>query len=296
MAHGRTDYDKLKQRFLQRQRQASSDGQWFKPEAGRYRVRVLPPPPNHNMWYMEYGVHYGLTNEAGDFETITCPRLTIKKPCPICEFTRGLWRTGIETDQQIARKFGVKKRFVSNVLVLTQSQSDVRMWAYGPTVHGQLEEHCITPDGAIIPIDDPDNGINMKVAVTIKTTGDGTFPNYIVSPEPQAVPLPDPTALSRLHDFVTIITGNLKSYDEIRSVLNSGEGTSGGSSDVSSTETVDRTPEPEAPTTQVTTEETVEETVNATTGQGQGQAQGQARPTQEELVRRAKAAMQKRGG
>lgn len=277
---GKTDYDKLREKFLARQRAQIDDQSWFKPETGRYRVRILPPTENHDLWYLDYGVHYGLTNVEGDFETVTCPRLTQKQPCPICNFTKGLWRKNTDADQALARKFGAKKRYVSNVIVLSSSASEVKMWAYGPQVLNQLEEHCISQDGSVIPIDDPQKGTNMKVTVTQQSTPDGVFPNYIVSPESVQSVLPDMSVLGKRHDIVGIIHGRVRPLDELRSLLEN----SGGEPNppISKPEMASQETQSAGP------EEVIEETEDAPP------EKSPARTSTEELVKRAREVLRQK--
>lgn len=300
MAFGKTDYTKLREKYLSRQASSVDDTKWFKPEVGRYRIRILPPPENHNLWYLDYGVHYGFSNAEGNFETITCPKLTLKKPCPICEFTKGLWKKNTEADIVIARKFGAKKRFISNVVIMNNSMTEVRMWAYGPMVLGQLEEHCVTAKGDVVPIDDPQNGVNMKLIVTQKNTPEGNFPNYQVAPEYPPMPLEDKSVLGKLHDIVTIIQSRVKSHDEIRAILE--VGTIGGESDEpaapahTAKTAVEEEPAKQSVSADKVTgsdddEEIIEETSHASAPES---GKAPARPSQEELVRRAREALAKR--
>lgn len=300
MAFGKTDYGKLREKYLARQASSVDDTKWFKPEAGRYRIRILPPPENHNLWYLDYGVHYGFSNSEGNFEAITCPKLTLKKPCPICEFTKELWKKNTEADIAIARKFGGKKRYISNVVIMNTSISEVRMWAYGPQVLTQLEEHCVTSKGDVVPIDDPQNGMNMKLIVTQKNTPEGNFPNYQVTPEYPPMPLEDKSVLGKLHDIVTIIQSRVKSRDEIRAILE--VGTVGAESEEpappahTAKTAAEEEPAKSASAAASATgsddeEEIIEETPHASAPES---GKAPARPSQEELVRRAREALAKR--
>jgi hypothetical protein len=306
---GKTNYDKIKNRFQQRQKaQGDIDDRWWKPTEGRHRFRILPPPDSFDAWYMEYGVHYGLTTAEGNFETITCPRLTVKKPCPICEFTRGLWRTGFDKDKDLARKIGGKERAVSNVLVYppsTQQKAEVKLWGYGTrggtSVMEQLEEHCMGQDGTVVPIDDPIRGMNMKLNVTMKATEKGTFPNYMVTPELPPGPLADKNVLTNLHDFVKIIHEKVKSYDEIRTILlGTNPEADGGHVATTSTTPAEETVEPseQAPASSVTVgadEEVIEPINEPEVKHGKtSEGSGEARPSQSDLIQRAKAQLAKR--
>src|SRR3990172_3711326 len=308
MGFGKTDYGKLREKYLARQQQGVDDTKWFKPEQGRYRFRILPPPENYNLWYLDYGVHYGFSNSEGNFEALTCPRLTKGERCPICEFTKGLWKKNAEADIAIARKFGVKKRFVSNIVIVSNGPLDVRMWAYGPQVLQQLEEHCVTSSGDVVPIDDPVKGVNMKLVVTQKNTPERNFPNYLVTPELPAMAIPDKGALDKLHDIVTTIHSRVKSFDELRSILEAGVVGENDSEPPAPTATPKSSEEEEgahsapakpakaAPQTAPVDdgdEEIVQETSHGTSAEG-NEGKTAPRPTQEELARRARDVLAKR--
>lgn len=302
---GKTDYAKLHKRFVDQQRRQAEmdDDRWLKlqtPQVGSaavtYRMRFMPPPDGFDSWYMEYGVHYQIKNEAGQFTTITCPLKTQKKPCPICEFTKGLWKSGAEDDKTLARKIGAKTRYVSNVVNLAHP-SEVKLWSYGTKVWTPLNELCVGDSGEFVPIDDPQKGFNIKIVVKTESTPEGNFPNYTVLPEMKPCAVPDKTVLDKIHPMHEIITQRIKSYDEIRSLLFGADDTaaaSPASSQGSAAAPAEESSEPAvADSEETTTEETTEkETTHAAASE---EAQQQAkRPTPDELVRRAKAQLAKR--
>ena len=145
--------------------------------------------------------------------------MTKGSACPICEFVRGLWRTGTDEDKSLARDIGAKKRYVSNVIVLGGDDLKTpRLWAYGPMIWDQIMAFVNTDDG-IIPLDDPATGHSIILTVTEKKTGTQTFPNYVVSPEIKQTPVPDQGCLAKIHDFEDIIDSKLRPYDAIRAQL-----------------------------------------------------------------------------
>lgn len=218
--YGKTDYSKMRGRFQERvKNKADADG-WWKPEQGKNRIRVCPPPaPTKgtkipmDAFMFEYGVHYQI---GDDNEVITCPRLTLKKPCPICEFVKGLWK-GSEADKKLARGIGAKLRTAMNIVLLSEP-GKVYIWSAGKMVRDQLDELVFASDPPI-EIDDPDQGYNMVVTVSSRTTPDGVFPQYIVTPEMKPCALPDKKVLEKLSNIAELICGRVKSYDELRSIL-----------------------------------------------------------------------------
>lgn len=323
---GQSNYQKLHKRFVdhqKRQAELEDDGRWLKlpaPQVGTpaitYRIRILPPPDGFDSWYLEYGVHYQIKNESGQFMTITCPLKTVQKPCPVCEFTKGLWKSGSEEDKALARKIGVKTRYASNV-VLLNNPSEAKLWSYGAKVWGPLNELCVGDSGEFVPIDDSDKGFNIKVVIVTQKTDEGNFPNYTIMPEMKSCPVPDKSVLTKIHPMHELILGRVKSYDEIRSLLFGSEGaeaapaTTATSNEISEpavadtedtvTETVTPTASPAknvAPAAKASIAGTtpapapVKETANAPSVEVSAQASVPA--SQDELVKRAKAQLAKR--
>jgi len=228
---GKSDYGKLRDRYMahQKRREEGMDDRWWKPDTGTagggpmsYRIRILPPFDGHDSWYLQYGVHYRIKGEGEQFISITCPQKTMNKPCPICEFTKGLWK-GSEGDQKVARDIGSKTRYASNILILssTRGPNDPKIWGYGPKVWEPLNQLCVgSDDGDFVPIDDPVKGFNMKLSIAVKATEEGNFPEYTIVPDGmKATAIPDKNSLDRLHNLNELIVAKVKSYDEIRSIL-----------------------------------------------------------------------------
>lgn len=213
----KTNYEKLRERYLARQQQlADQDRRWWKPEVGqKYRIRILPPPEGHDLWFLEYGVHYVRDAEIGP---ITCAKLTLSKRCFACDTTNALWR-GDQNAKALARSLTARRRYVSNILVLSgQNPNEVRLWAYGSTVWDQLSELCVGSEGAV-PIDDPKTGYCLTLTVKSRRTEMGVFPQYVVTPDLKPSALPNPGVLQELHNFVQIITERVKPFEEIRALL-----------------------------------------------------------------------------
>jgi hypothetical protein len=308
---GKSDYNKMKARFAEvKNRKADmDDDKWWKAEAPQsssgnpitHRIRILPPPDGFNFWYLEYGVHYRLKNEDGSNVSATCPLKTLKQRCPVCEFTKGLWKSGTEADQNLARDIGSKTRFCSNLVVLGKGQelfkgNEPKLWSYGPKVWTPLNELCVGESGEIVPIDDPDHGYNIKIVVSTKSSGTENFPEYTVMPELKPCAIPDKNVLNKLYPMHELIRSKVKSFDELRTIL-----MGAGSSEQppppapSQEDVIADAPVPDATTTVI--EENEEEVIVSTQEKSHGKAEGSAqvaRPSQDELIKRARAALQKR--
>lgn len=303
---GKTDYAKIHKRFLEQKKKMAEmdDERWWKPDAPQpggspltHRVRFMPPPDGFDSWYVEYGVHYRLKGEGDTTITATCPQKTLGKPCPICEFTKGLWKSGSEADQKIAREVGSKTRYASNVIVLSKNPSEVKIWSYGTKVWTPMNELCIGADGEFIPFDDPVNGFNIKIVVGMERTPEGNFPSYTVMPEMKACPIGDRKTLQSIHPIHEMIRSKVKSYDELRSILLGGGGAPAEEAPAAkNSASAPADTEAESTVAPAAEEEIIEpvneEKTNAQTSEGKAGVSG-SRPSTDELVRKARAAMEK---
>lgn len=71
-----------------------------------------------------------------------CPT-TIGLPCPICEANGDLWNTGIKENQDIVRNRKRKIKYISNILVLsdskrTQNEGKIFLFSYGTKIFKKL--------------------------------------------------------------------------------------------------------------------------------------------------------------
>lgn len=224
MGHAKTDYEGLRNRYLDRKRQKGEGDGWWKPTDGKNKIRILPPPSPvagekivQKAMYVEYGVHYGLGTEDNP-EVYTCPRLTLAgKPCPICEFVRSLWKSKTDQDIALARKIGTRPRAASNIVLLTEP-SKVYIWGYPKTTRDQIDDLVFASDPPTA-IDDPDMGFNLTLSKQDRVTPEGIFPVYNLTPELKPCPIPDKKVLDKLTNLSALLQSRVKSYDELRSIL-----------------------------------------------------------------------------
>ena len=305
---GKTDYSKIHKRYQeQKRRQAEMDDErWWKPDAPQpggpsvtHKIRILPPPDGHDLWYVEYGMHYRLKGDGDQSVSVTCPYRTLQKPCPVCEFVKGLWKAGTESDIALAREIGAKTRFCSNVLVLSKNPSEVKVWAYGKKfIWDPLNELCAADEnGNFLPFDDPVKGLNFKLVVSVERTSEGNFPNYLIQQVGAPTPIQDKSVLEKLHPIHELIRARVKSYDELRSILLGGE-TQASSGDIAPQTKAEEEPAAPAPAEDSDNVVVNEEKTNAQTvesgAKAQPAVQSAARPSTDELIRKARAAMEGR--
>lgn len=223
MGYGKSNPEKIRERLNQ-----SKKG-YYRPDMPpvgkeiRHKVRILPPPEDYDKWYFEHGMHFNMGTETDDFTSVLCPRLTLKRRCPICEFTKGLWsKVGKDeetaaNDEALARKIGPKLRFVSNMLDLAKPDT-VQLWSYGKKIWQQLCEMNVNDQGTF-PIDDPEEGYDITLKIETKRTPDGIFPQYDLRDNREPSAIPDKTVLDKLYDIHTMLLKDVKSYEELTRIL-----------------------------------------------------------------------------
>jgi len=133
---------------------------------GDTRVRILPPKTNDQLIYFEFGSHYI------DSNSYTCPQVTYKKPCPLCDFAKKLFSTKNEADRQIALDVRAKKRYFFNCIVRGEENKGVRILAVGVKLYTKIIEALVNEE--IGDITDPKNGYDL----VIKKKQIGGYANY----------------------------------------------------------------------------------------------------------------------
>ncbi len=219
MTFGKTDHEAIRARLQARQNRKEGDKRFWKPEIPngketvKAKIRILPPTAGQTMWFVEHGMHYRI---GEDIMPQVCPKITFKKACPICEFTKKLWQ-GTEEDKNLARRIGGKRRFASNI-VTAEDPKTVRIFTYGVMIWEQLCEFSVGDDG-MVPLDDPKKGHDITISVKTERTGNNVFPKYHVIPSLKATALTDESVLENMHDLTEAVVGDVKSYDELKSIL-----------------------------------------------------------------------------
>jgi len=133
---------------------------------GDTKVRILAPKSDDDLLYFEFATHYL------DSTSYTCPNVTYKKPCPLCEFAKKLFSTKNEADKQIALDVRAKKRYFFNCIVRGEEDKGVRVLAIGVKLYTKIMEALVNEE--IGDITDPKNGFDL----IIKRKQIGGYANY----------------------------------------------------------------------------------------------------------------------
>lgn len=107
----------------------------FKPKAGTYLLDILPYAAGKgNPWADEGALHWERTyyihrDVGANGEWKVCPRMTSKKPCPICDARAKLMKKG-DADEDLIKSLAPKQRQLFNVINLKEPDKGVQLWDF----------------------------------------------------------------------------------------------------------------------------------------------------------------------
>lgn len=234
-----SDFEKLKKQ-MENTNQSSGDDKdderFWEPTVdkvgnGMAIIRFLPAPAvdgDEAIPWIQYFKH-GFQSKGGwliDF----CPTtLGAGTECPVCEYNKTLWNSGIESNKELARKQKRKLTYVANIYVISdpsnpENEGKVKLWKFGKKIFEKLEE-AMNPNFADeTPLNPFDlwRGANFK----LKMRNVEGYRNYDKSEfEKSSVLFDDDDKLEEIwkkeYSLQEFIKPSLfKSYDQIKARLN----------------------------------------------------------------------------
>ena len=210
------------------EKKSFNDDTMWKPELdktgnGYAVVRFLPTPEGEEMPWVSYFDH-GFQGPGGWY--IEKSLTTLNKQDPVSEYNSTLWNTGIEANNEIARKQKRRLHYVSNVYVISDpknpdNEGKVFKYRFGKKIFEALKE-AISPafedETAINPFDLRGEGANFKIKIR-KVDG---YWNYDKSEFEKPAPLfADEAKLnstfSQVHSLSSVIApSEFKTYEELK--------------------------------------------------------------------------------
>lgn len=107
---------------------------------GQATIRFLPLPDGKMPW-----VHYfGHNFKVGKRSFVEkCPT-TLGNPCPVCEANNELWRSGIKSNEDIARPRSRKNIHIANVYIVSdpahpENEGKVFLFSYGKMIQDKID-------------------------------------------------------------------------------------------------------------------------------------------------------------
>lgn len=135
MAKGSNQYKDEEEGFFKLERDKADNGAAI--------IRFLPKSPDDELpWVTIY--HHSFKGPTGKYY-IERSLTTLDKPDPVAEDNKRLWATGREDDKKIAKTQARKKKWISNILVISnpanpELEGKVMPFSYGKSIFDMLVE------------------------------------------------------------------------------------------------------------------------------------------------------------
>ena len=209
-------------------------------------IRFLPACEGEELPWAKYYEH---TFQGPGGWYIEKSRTTLNEKDPVSEMNSRLWNSGVESDKDIARARKRQTRYVSNIMVISdpanpENEGKVFLYRFGPKIFNKIQEAMQPEFQDEEPLNPFDfwGGADFK----LKIRKVGGYVNYDKSEFAPSTELfeGDDSALERiwnqqhkLSEFVDPDT--FKSYDELKTKLDTVVGTDIRSSAPTKTETIE---------------------------------------------------------
>ena len=187
-------------------------------QEGSNVVRILPGKDEDTEFYAETKIHRisfpssqdGLT--VGKIRNVHCRQVHGEK-CPICELYYGLWKTGVQEDEELARRIKGRARYYLNAV--ERDTGKVKILSIGIMIFQKLLNTILDEDYG--DITDLKTGHDFKIVKIM----DGQFPKYDQS---QARPKPTEAGskaevaewMDTLHDVQALV--KREDYEDVLKV------------------------------------------------------------------------------
>ena len=188
---------------------------YFRPEPGKQRVRIVPYVHRKENPFLEMYFHYDIAKRS-----MLSP-ITFGNADPVVEFAEKLKKTGDKDDWLMGRKIEPKMRTYVPVIVRGKESEGVKFWGFGKTVYQELLSIIADPDYGDIT----DAVSGRDIAVEFKTAEEtgAQYPSTSIRVKPNQTPITeDASLLESLTENQKNITDiyQEQSYDDLTQALN----------------------------------------------------------------------------
>lgn len=196
---------------------------------GYAKVRFLPAPEGEDYPFVTLYSH-GFKGSNGKWY-INNSLSTIKKKDPCGEMNSALWNSGIESDKEVARKYGRRTNIFANVLIIDdpmhpELNGRVMKYRYGPMISKILDERMFPKFESDEPLNPfcPWTGADFEIRIVTKKVGKDTVPNYEKSFFHENSKMGSDEFIEEVwgkcHSLAAIISEDkFKTYDELKNEL-----------------------------------------------------------------------------
>ena len=176
---------------------------------GTNAVRILPWKDEDREFYAETKIHR-VPQPDGNVKNMHCRKIHGEK-CPMCELYYGLWKTGKQEDEDLARKIKPRARYYMNIL--DRASGDVKILSIGVILFKKIIGAMLDEDFG--DITDPASGHDFKIVKEM----DGQWPKYDQSaPRPKSSELcskaETAAMMDSLHEIHELV--KLEDYEEVK--------------------------------------------------------------------------------
>jgi len=228
------DLEKIKKRLeeLNNSGSGKSGNVFLKLPEGETTIRILPV--NDEDPFKDFFFHYNIGKTPG----FLCPQKNFQEKCHVCDFASELWKKGDPDSIAMAKKYFVKQRFYSPVLVRGEEDQGVKIWGYSKTIYEDLLKLAMNPDYGDIT----DIKSGTDIILSKKITG-RQFPEITFQPRRKSSHLCGDMSeeqckkiLESIPDFSTLF--DKKSTEDVKEILD--EALLGGEDDANVKEDIEK--------------------------------------------------------
>jgi len=176
--------EKLKTGFTSAALKLPEGIQMFQPKPGRYLLDIIPFVAGEgNPWADEGQLHWERTywthrSVGANGDTLTCPRLTVKERCPICEHRLRLMKNADEDDEELVKELSPKQRQLFQVINLKDPDKGIQLWDISFHLFGKMLDARLRnseEDEGWENFFHLEGGLTLKVALAEKTYAGFTY-------------------------------------------------------------------------------------------------------------------------
>ena len=181
---------------------------------GTNAVRILPWKDDDKQFFAETKIHRVPTGD-GQIKNVHC-RKVHGENCPLCDMYYGLWKTGRQEDEDLARTIKPRARYYMNIL--DRNSGDIKILSVGVILFNKIIGAILDEDFG--DITDPNTGNDFKIVKVME----GQWPKYDQSaPRPKSSPLGSASeiasAMESLHDIHELV--KFEDYEEVKQIAQS---------------------------------------------------------------------------
>tara|TARA_Y100000385_G_C12940311_1_gene570750 strand:- start:144 stop:920 length:777 start_codon:yes stop_codon:yes gene_type:complete len=220
------DLDAIRAKLNQLNTTNDRKNNYFRPEPGKQRVRIVPYVHRKENPFLEMYFHYDIAKRS-----MLSP-ITFGNADPVVEFAEKLKKTGDKDDWLMGRKIEPKMRTYVPVIVRGKESEGVKFWGFGKTIYSELLSIIADPDYG--DITDLMNGRDIDIEFT-PSEGPGQYPKTAIRVKPNTSAATEDKAIAKSILDQPKITDLFPepTYEELQQALNDWMNPEGADSDTS---------------------------------------------------------------